>query len=154
MPIRLKFKAISITDVGGGAGKMVNLAPVFHDGEHDNTQHFRSNSGQMLVLGSLYPQSADLFNVGEEYWIDFTPVHGEAQEEQHGDQPQEDDHRDQPAQARQPRSRQQTQDFRQPSRPTRATQTLRSAREPQRSTQHKSARSSLTTKSHRASVRR
>jgi hypothetical protein len=145
MPIRLKFKAISITDVGGGAGKMVNLAPIFHDGEHDNTQHFRSNSGQMLAIGTLYPQSADQFQVGEEYWLDFTPVHGDTHEERHEDEP---------AQAPQPRSKQQTQDFRQPSRPTRATQTLRSAREPQRVSRQKPARSSLTTKSHRASVRR
>lgn len=112
MPIRLRFKVISLTDVGGGSAKMVNLAPVFNENTPENA-HYRAQSGQMISLGALHAHSAEQFEVGNEYFLDFTSVHeGEYHAEDHEGQPEEqpEEHQDngreqQPAQARRPAQR-------------------------------------------------
>lgn len=74
MPIRLKFKVVSLADAGGGTGKTVNLAPVMEAPE--NQQHYRAQSGHMFTIGTLHNASAESFVTGQEYWMDFTPVNG------------------------------------------------------------------------------
>ena len=83
MPIRLKFKVVSLADAGGGTGKTVNLAPVMEAPE--NQQHYRAQSGHMFTIGTLHNASAESFVTGQEYWMDFTPVNG-AKPEQPKDQ--------------------------------------------------------------------
>jgi hypothetical protein len=88
MPIRLKFKVVSLLDAGGGMGKTVNLIPVMEAPE--NQQHYRAQSGHMLAIGTLHNQSADTFETNREYWMEFTPADEEHHEEQPAPEPQQD----------------------------------------------------------------
>lgn len=73
MTVRAKFKV----DAKGVAGdtQSVRLTPVVGgQGNQENDQFFKYTPGGSIDLQVMNPEAADQFNIGQEFYVDFTPV--------------------------------------------------------------------------------
>lgn len=79
--VRAKFKVRSITLSEGRRSsngekcdlKTVQLLPVCGDSP-ENRKFFESTPSGSIDLGTINPDAAAQFEVGKEYYVDFTPV--------------------------------------------------------------------------------
>ena len=72
--VRAKFKVESVKQ--GGDTYEVRMAPVYgnDDPEHENTQFFKYTPAGSIALFVVRPETAGRFEVGKEYYVDFTPA--------------------------------------------------------------------------------
>lgn len=77
MTIRAKFKVISITRhaYSGGSGEMqaIKLQPVTN-GSEENRQFYAATPGGEINLSVVPVEIGKQFNIGGEYYVDFTPA--------------------------------------------------------------------------------
>lgn len=54
----------------------ISMSPVYGNGdpEHENTKFWAASPSGKLELGIINAAAADLFEVGAEYYVDFTPA--------------------------------------------------------------------------------
>jgi hypothetical protein len=74
--VRAKFKVSSIensTAVPNDGLRNINLLPVY-DGSPENKEFFRWTPGGQIQLGTVNPEAAKQFEVGKEFYVDFTPA--------------------------------------------------------------------------------
>lgn len=81
MPVRAKFRVTSITEHDGYNGdkvlmKTIKMNPVYGQGDpnHENTKFWKSSPSGSLELGCANGAAAAQFEVGKEYYVDFTPA--------------------------------------------------------------------------------
>ena len=75
MSVRAKFKADSITlqKYGDEVLKTAKLTPVYsNDPTSENAQFYKWTPTGSIDLGTLNPKAADYFEIGKEYYVDFT----------------------------------------------------------------------------------
>ena len=93
--VRAKFKVDSIERSGytngyqdGPDGKpdyskpiktelhTVKLSPVYGNGDpnHENTKFWKASPSGELRLGTVNPDAAKVFELGKEFYVDFTPA--------------------------------------------------------------------------------
>lgn len=70
--VRAKFKVDEITFFASGVGKLV-LQPVT-GGSEENEKFFKYTPGGKIELHVVAPETLKMFEVGVEYYIDFTPA--------------------------------------------------------------------------------
>lgn len=78
MSVRAKFKVSSVTP--NNDGSEIKLEPVT-SGSAENEQFYSFTPWGSIVLGTVNPAAASQFEVGAEYYIDFsraTPAEGGA----------------------------------------------------------------------------
>lgn len=77
MSVRAKFKVHSITErEGWGEHKLlrdVKLTPVV-GGSEENKQFYAASPSGEIVLGCANADAAAQFEVGQEFYVDFTPA--------------------------------------------------------------------------------
>lgn len=73
--IRCKFIASKKTEVATTTGNefQVEMTAVT-DGSEENQEFFKYTPSGKIKLGVLEPKQADKFIVGDEYYLDITPV--------------------------------------------------------------------------------
>ena len=73
--VRAKFTVSSIEASlsGGTEMKTVKLTPVF-SGSEENKQFFKWTPSGRIELGVLNGDAAKAFNLGQEFYVDFTPA--------------------------------------------------------------------------------
>jgi hypothetical protein len=75
---RVKFycSKVSKTKMGhlGEIGVEVELGAVCA-GSEENNKYFKWTPNGRITLGILNPEAAAIFEVGKEYYVDFTPAH-------------------------------------------------------------------------------
>lgn len=72
--VRAKFKVMNIEDMPGPTpGKTIYLQPVY-TGSEENERFYRMTPGGSIVLGTVNEEAAKQFAVGQEFYVDFTPV--------------------------------------------------------------------------------
>lgn len=71
MSVRAKFKVTEkvITE----QGDKITLQPVI-GGSHENEQFFKWTPYGKIEMGTINPEASKQFEVGKEYYIDFTKV--------------------------------------------------------------------------------
>ena len=96
MSVRAKFRVDSIERTGYTSGyeklpdgitedyskpiktelHTVKLNPVYGNGnpEHENTKFWKASPSGSFTLGTVNPEAAKQFILGEEYYIDITPA--------------------------------------------------------------------------------
>ena len=78
MGVRAKFKVDSIHLNLYGKGeelRSVNLTPVYsNDPASENAQFWRFTPTGKIELGTINPEAWKQFELGKEYYIDFTPA--------------------------------------------------------------------------------
>lgn len=81
MSVRAKFRVTEVQDVDWGEKygelKQITLTPVggAAGGEsEENKQFYAATPGGMIVLGVLNAAAAKQFEMGAEYYVDFTPA--------------------------------------------------------------------------------
>lgn len=88
MTVRAKFKCISVTSSLGSRrapdGKSyvecemrtVKLQPVYgnNDPNHENTKFWNATPAGAIELGVINLEAAGQFEIGREYYVDFTSV--------------------------------------------------------------------------------
>ena len=95
MSVRAKFKVDSIevinqpksmAAIGSDGSKSyvsvpgtvttLKLSPVYANGDpnHENSKFWAASPGGSLALNCVNPEAVKLFEVGKEYYIDFTPA--------------------------------------------------------------------------------
>lgn len=93
--VRAKFKVESIERTGyingyqkDASGKddyskpiktelhTVKLSPVYGNGDpnHENTKFWKASPSGSLSLGTINPEAAKVFELGKEFYVDFTPA--------------------------------------------------------------------------------
>lgn len=72
MTVRAKFKVQSLTDAGDGM-KSIVLQPVIGDNP-ENKEFFKWTPSGQISLGVLNPSAAEQFEIGKEFYVDFTPA--------------------------------------------------------------------------------
>jgi len=80
MTVRAKFKVTKIeatkSDSGPNAVELrsVHLAPVYGNGdpEHENSKFWKYTPTGSVVLGTINPAAWEQFELGGEYYLDFT----------------------------------------------------------------------------------
>lgn len=73
--IRCKFQATKKTEVATTTGNEFKVElTVVTDGSDENKEFFKYTPSGKLGLGVLEPKQAAFFMVGDEYYIDITPV--------------------------------------------------------------------------------
>ncbi|MCE9605048.1 MAG: hypothetical protein K8U03_09135 [Planctomycetia bacterium] len=79
--VRAKFKVVDI--LPSGELKTILLTPVYGDGnpEHENTKFWNYTPSGRIELGTVNPQASDQFELGKEYYVDFTPAEAPASNE-------------------------------------------------------------------------
>ncbi len=74
--VRAKFKVISIKQTLNGQEpvSVIELSPVYGNGdpEHENTKFFKWTPSGSINLGCVNKTTADKFELGKEYYVDFT----------------------------------------------------------------------------------
>lgn len=70
MSVRAKFKCTSKEANPHGNGDLVRLDPVI-DGSEENKRFYSYTPGGQIQLGTVNPQAAEQFEVGQEYYVDF-----------------------------------------------------------------------------------
>jgi hypothetical protein len=77
MPIRAKFKVVSITRQSNwnGSGEMqtIKLSPVT-SGSEENRAFYAATPGGEISLSVVPPEVGNQFDIGKEYYVDFTPA--------------------------------------------------------------------------------
>lgn len=75
--VRAKFKCISITEREGWGGvkimRDVKMSPVT-GGSDENKKFFASTPSGELTVGCTNVEATQQFEVGKEYYVDFTPA--------------------------------------------------------------------------------
>lgn len=69
--VRAKFKVESVGP--NGYAHEVKLTPVT-TGSEENESFFAATPGGSIVMSVVKEDTANLFEVGKEYYVDFTPV--------------------------------------------------------------------------------
>ena len=79
MNVRAKFRVTSITETENwnkerGPVKTIKLSPVYgnSDPNHENTKFFEATPSGAIELGCVNPDASGQFELGKEYYIDFT----------------------------------------------------------------------------------
>jgi hypothetical protein len=56
--------------------RTLKFAPVFHNGDpaHENTKFWEASPSGEIKLGTINPQAWSMFEIGKEYYVDFTPA--------------------------------------------------------------------------------
>lgn len=78
MSVRAKFKLNSITLTADAAStghlKTAKLSAVYpgNDPNHENAMFFKWTPYGQIELGTLNPTAAEYFEIGKEYYVDFT----------------------------------------------------------------------------------
>jgi hypothetical protein len=79
--VRAKFYVSSIKKVGAmrstDIGTVVEMLPVT-SGSAENEQFYKWTPGGKLELATVNDEAAKQFEVGKEYYIDFTPANEQA----------------------------------------------------------------------------
>lgn len=71
--VRAKFTVITITRHHLFQGVQVTLTPVFDPGESsENRQFWQATPAGKIELSISNPESAEVFELGESYYIDFS----------------------------------------------------------------------------------
>lgn len=72
--VRAKFKVDSVTH--GNDSSAVYLSPVYgnDDPEHENTKFYKWTPGGQISLQVVRRETAERFELGKEYYVDFTPA--------------------------------------------------------------------------------
>lgn len=74
MSVRAKFKVSGITEYGT-SGKAVALMPVYDSNpESENGKFFNATPWGKIELGTVNPAAAEHFEIGKEFYVDFTPA--------------------------------------------------------------------------------
>jgi|SoiMethySBSTD1v2_1073268.scaffolds.fasta_scaffold312808_2 hypothetical protein len=74
--VRAKFRVDSITRRKGynsGETQDIKLFPV-HSGSEENKSFYAATPSGEITIGCANPDAAKLFELGKEYYIDFTPA--------------------------------------------------------------------------------
>ena len=78
MTVRAKFTVNSITRAKWGEQEVqtIKLSPVYGNGdpEHENTKFWQASPSGSIELGTVNEAAARQFELGKEYYIDFTPA--------------------------------------------------------------------------------
>lgn len=80
MSVRAKFKvqSIELTESYHQKGETlttINMSPVFsNDPESENHKFWHASPSGILKLGTINPEAAAQFELGKEYYLDFTPA--------------------------------------------------------------------------------
>lgn len=78
MAVRAKFKVdrIERTLYSGEELQTIVLSPVYktNDPEDENSKFWKWSPSGSLHLGTLNPEASKQFELGKEYYIDFTPA--------------------------------------------------------------------------------
>ena len=72
MKVRTKFRVDSVKEAGDGM-KAVSLNAVI-GGSPENDSFFKWTPSGQISIGTINKQAAENFNVGQEFYVDFTPV--------------------------------------------------------------------------------
>jgi hypothetical protein len=56
--------------------RTLKFAPVFHNGvkDHENTKFWEASPSGEIKLGTVNPEAWATFELGKEYYVDFTPA--------------------------------------------------------------------------------
>jgi hypothetical protein len=70
--VRAKFKCTAVTT--NESGKTISLRPVYGNGDpnHENTQFYKYTPGGSIELSTVNEEAANKFEVGKEFYVDFT----------------------------------------------------------------------------------
>ncbi len=69
--VRAKMKVVEMTT--REFGKEIKLQPVYSsDPESENGKFYKQTPGGSIVLGTINDEAAKMFEVGKEYFVDFT----------------------------------------------------------------------------------
>lgn len=71
MGVRAKFKCVENRTIGESAA--IRLVPV-SSGSEENEEFFKWTPGGEIYLSVVNPAAAEQFEVGKEYFVDFTPA--------------------------------------------------------------------------------
>ena len=78
MSVRAKFKVDSIEMSKSGADitKTIKMSPVYKnaDPNTENSKFWRWTPSGSLLMNCLNPTASEQFELGKEYYLDFTPV--------------------------------------------------------------------------------
>jgi hypothetical protein len=78
MSVRAKFKVDAKREFMSGSEKIVSIemSPVYKSGDpnSENSQFFKWTPTGKIEIGCARAEVADKFELGKEYYIDFTPV--------------------------------------------------------------------------------
>lgn len=76
--VRAKFKVESVECTLHGNEKLqtIKLSPVYKNGDpnSENSKFWRWSPSGSIQLGCLNPEASKQFELGKEYYIDFTPA--------------------------------------------------------------------------------
>ena len=78
-PVRAKFVVVSLTKqtMWNGStneiGTTIKMIPVMNDSE-ENKQFYRYTPGGLVELGTVNADTAKVFEIGKQYYLDFTPA--------------------------------------------------------------------------------
>lgn len=76
MTVRAKFKCHAVERTKNGDEEMqtIKLNPVYanNDPEHENSKFWKYSPSGSISLGTINPAAAAYFELGGEYYIDFT----------------------------------------------------------------------------------
>ena len=78
--VRAKFRVEKITRQNNWNGskelRTVSLSPVYggNDPNHENAKFWQASPSGSLELGCINLDAAEAFELGKEYYIDFTPA--------------------------------------------------------------------------------
>ncbi len=75
--VRAKFKVDSIESFAGSPELVtIRMSPVYpnQDPNHENSVFWKYSPSGKLELGTINPSAAGKFELGKEYYIDFTPA--------------------------------------------------------------------------------
>ncbi len=78
MSVRAKFYVNSLTkqkmwNGTDGIGTVVKMSPVM-DGSDENKQFYKYSPSGSIELGTVNENAAAQFEIGKEYYVDFTPA--------------------------------------------------------------------------------
>lgn len=72
MTVRCKFKVTNVSAAPNGEAQIA-LQPVY-SGSTENEQFFRYTPGGWISIGTVNAEAAKQFEVGKEFYVDFTPA--------------------------------------------------------------------------------
>ena len=75
MTTRAKFYVVSVkkTKFSDGIGSVVELSPVV-SGSEENKEFYKWTPSGRIELGTINEKAAAEFEIGKEYYVDFTPA--------------------------------------------------------------------------------
>jgi hypothetical protein len=73
--VRAKFYVVSVkkTKFMDGLGSVVELTPVIN-GSDENKEFYKWTPSGRIELGTINEEAAKQFEIGKEYYVDFTPA--------------------------------------------------------------------------------